>query len=57
MTPASDPTAVVRAVGVVKRWGSTTALDGATLEVHRGVTGLLGANGAGKTTLLGMLLG
>ncbi|MCU1351968.1 MAG: transporter ATP-binding protein, partial [Acidimicrobiales bacterium] len=42
---------------VVKRWGSTTALDGATLEVHRGVTGLLGANGAGKTTLLGMLLG
>jgi ABC-2 type transport system ATP-binding protein len=32
-------------------------LNGATFEVGRGVTGLLGANGAGKTTLLGLLLG
>lgn len=42
---------------MVKRWGATTALAGATLEVGRGVTGLLGANGAGKTTLLSLLLG
>ena len=49
--------AVVRAFGVVKRWGATTALDGVTLEIGRGVTGLLGANGAGKTTLLGLVLG
>jgi len=49
--------AVVRATGVAKRWGATTALDGVTLEVGRGVTGLLGANGAGKTTLLGLVLG
>jgi ABC-2 type transport system ATP-binding protein len=42
---------------VVKRWGATTALAGATLEIGRGVTGLLGANGAGKTTLLGLVLG
>ena len=51
----SDP--VISGQGVVKRWGATTALDGATFEVPRGVTGLLGANGAGKTTLLGMILG
>ncbi len=42
---------------MVKRWGSTTALDGATFSIGRGITGLLGANGAGKTTLLGMVLG
>ena len=38
--------------GVVKRFGSTVALDGAELALERGVTGLLGPNGAGKTTLL-----
>lgn len=48
---------VVRSTGVVRRWGTTTALDGATFTIGRGVTGLLGANGAGKTTLLGMMLG
>src|SRR3954462_15387617 len=48
---------VVRAVGLVKRWGGTTALAGATFEIGAGVTGLLGANGAGKTTLLGLVLG
>ncbi len=50
-------TAIVRAEGVVKRWGSTTALVGASFEIGRGITGLLGANGAGKTTLLGLMLG
>jgi ABC-2 type transport system ATP-binding protein len=48
---------VVRGTAVVKRWGRTTALSGATFEVGAGVTGLLGSNGAGKTTLLGMVLG
>lgn len=48
---------MVRAAGLVKRWGSVAALDGATLEIGTGVTGLLGANGAGKTTLLGLILG
>ena len=51
------PPAVVSARGVVKRWGSTVALDGADVQVGRGVTGLLGANGSGKTTLFGLLLG
>ncbi|MBW3643229.1 MAG: ABC transporter ATP-binding protein [Actinobacteria bacterium] len=48
---------VVRATEVVKRWGATTALAGASFEVGHGVTGLLGSNGAGKTTLVGLILG
>ena len=48
---------IVRAEGVTKRWGSTTALTGASFEIGKGITGLLGANGAGKTTLLGLMLG
>ncbi len=50
-------TAVVRASGLVKHWGATAALAGATFEVGHGVTGLLGSNGAGKTTMLGLMLG
>ncbi|HTW37699.1 MAG TPA: ABC transporter ATP-binding protein [Steroidobacteraceae bacterium] len=44
--------------GVVKRYGSTTALDGVGLRIERGrVTALLGANGAGKSTSVAVLLG
>jgi ABC-2 type transport system ATP-binding protein len=49
--------AVVEAEAVTKRWGRTTALSGATFEIAKGITGLLGSNGAGKTTLLGLMLG
>lgn len=52
----SDTPPVV-ATDVVKHWGATPALAGATFTIGRGVTGLLGANGAGKTTLLGLILG
>jgi ABC-2 type transport system ATP-binding protein len=48
---------VVVADRVVKSWGATSVLRGATFTVTDGVTGLLGANGTGKTTLLGMILG
>jgi ABC-2 type transport system ATP-binding protein len=48
---------VLAARDLVKRWGTTVALAGTTVDVGEGVTGLLGANGAGKTTLLGLMLG
>jgi ABC-2 type transport system ATP-binding protein len=48
----------VRALTLVKRFESTTAVDGVTFTLADGeVRGLLGPNGAGKTTLLRMLFG
>jgi ABC-2 type transport system ATP-binding protein len=52
---SSDDLAV-RAVGLVKRYGAVTALDGLDLEVPTGtIVGLLGPNGAGKTTAVSIL--
>ena len=46
----------VEAEGLVKRFGSTVALDGVDLAVEEGtVMGLLGPNGAGKTTTVRVL--
>ena len=48
--------AVIEATGLVKRYGSVTALDGLDLSVPEGtVLGLLGPNGAGKTTAVRVL--
>jgi ABC-2 type transport system ATP-binding protein len=50
--------AVLRAVGLTKRYGSATVVDNLHLAVHPGeVFGFLGPNGAGKTTTIAMLLG
>jgi ABC-type branched-subunit amino acid transport system ATPase component len=51
-------TALLRAEGLVVRYGGVGALDGIDLSVESGeVVGLVGANGAGKTTLLDCLSG
>ena len=48
----------VEAVGLVKDFAETRAVDGVSLKVPTGsIYGLLGPNGAGKTTTLRMLLG
>lgn len=48
----------VRVTGAGKRFGSSAALAGLDLDLHRGEwLGLLGANGAGKTTLMQAIAG
>jgi ABC-2 type transport system ATP-binding protein len=49
---------VIEARGLVKRYGSLTAVDAISFEVEAGeVFGMLGPNGAGKTTTMEMLEG
>lgn len=44
--------------GLTKRFGSFTAVDDISFEVHQGeIFGFLGANGAGKTTAMRILCG
>jgi ABC-2 type transport system ATP-binding protein len=54
----SNVSNVIDVAGLVKRFGSTTALDGLDLTVATGeVHGFLGPNGAGKSTTIRVLLG
>jgi ABC-2 type transport system ATP-binding protein len=47
----SESTPALQITGLVKRYGSTLAVDGVDLELERGtLLALLGPNGAGKTT-------
>lgn len=49
---------VIEVEGLTKRFGSFTAVDHISFEVHKGeIFGFLGANGAGKTTAMRMLTG
>ena len=55
--PVTGP-AAIRTVGLTKRYGSVTAVDGIELDVRPGdIYGFLGPNGSGKTTTVRMLLG
>ena len=42
---------------VTKRFGKTVALDGISMNIGVGITGLVGPNGAGKTTLINIVAG
>jgi ABC-2 type transport system ATP-binding protein len=49
---------LVSARALTKRYpGGVTALDGLTVDIDRGIVGLVGSNGAGKSTLIKILLG
>ena len=53
---ADNETPAIQVQGVHKRFGSTTAVDDLTFDVHKGeVVGFLGPNGSGKTTTMRML--
>lgn len=53
MTAGRDAPPVLSVRGLVKRFGTTTVLDGVDLDVARGeVLVVIGASGSGKTTLL-----
>lgn len=50
--------AAISCLGLIKRYGNVTAVDGLDLTVHRGECfGMLGPNGAGKTTTIEIIQG
>jgi lipooligosaccharide transport system ATP-binding protein len=58
MTDAARKPSAITLEGVVKTFGSITAVDGLDLDVPSGIClGLLGPNGAGKSTTMRMLTG
>ena len=54
----TQPTPVIEARGLVKRYGHVTALDGADFALYPGeIQAVIGDNGAGKSTLIKALSG
>ena len=54
----NQPTLVMQAKGLVKRYGQVTALDGADFELRAGeILAVIGDNGAGKSSLIKALSG
>jgi len=57
-TAQTQQPVVLRASGLVKRYGQTLAADEVDLEIRQGsIFGVVGPNGAGKTTTLSMVTG
>ena len=56
-TPATPAAPLAEVRNVSKWFGPLMALNGVSLEIGPGITGLVGPNGAGKTTLLRLLTG
>ena len=57
-TRTANASPAARCVGLIKRYGDVTAVNGLDLEVRLGECfGLLGPNGAGKTTTVEILEG
>lgn len=53
-----SPSIVMKATGLVKRYGQVTALDGADFELRAGeILAVIGDNGAGKSSLIKCLSG
>lgn len=49
---------IIKIVGLKKRYGDFTAVDGISFDINRNeIFGLLGPNGAGKTTTISMICG
>lgn len=58
MQTTSTRPAVMKATGLVKRYGQVTALDGADFELRAGeILAVIGDNGAGKSSLIKALSG
>jgi fructose transport system ATP-binding protein len=54
----TTPRTVMKATGLVKRYGQVTALDGADFELRAGeILAVIGDNGAGKSSLIKALSG
>jgi ABC-2 type transport system ATP-binding protein len=57
LVPDVVASSLLRIDGLTKRYPGVTALDDLTIDLPRGLVGLVGANGAGKTTMFRLLLG
>jgi ABC-type Fe3+/spermidine/putrescine transport system ATPase subunit len=58
VSTAGGGSAIVELLGLTKRFGAVTALDGISLAVERGeFLTVLGASGSGKTTTLRLIAG